>query len=83
MKNRGWIISIILMFVLCAYLFVYFYETERERKINEIISHQKIHTKQAARSFYELIDKWNSVLLYLSRDRNVIVMNDEGKSELE
>lgn len=83
MKNRGWIISIILMFVLCAYLFIYFYETERERKINEIVTHQKIHAKQAARNFYELIDKWNSVLLYLSRDKNVIELNDEGSNELE
>ncbi len=83
MKNRGWIASIILMFVLCAYLFIYFYETERERKINEIINHQKIHAKQAARSFNELIDKWNSVLLYLSKDRSVTEMNDDGRNELE
>ncbi|MBI3125603.1 MAG: PAS domain S-box protein [Ignavibacteriales bacterium] len=83
MKNRGWIASIILMFALCAYLFIYFYETERERKINEIINHQKIHAKQAARSFNELIDKWNSVLLYLSKDRSVTEMNDDGRNELE
>lgn len=82
-KNRSWFISIVLIFLICAYLFFYFYQVEKERKISEIVGHQKIHAKQAARSFYELIDKWNSVLLYLSKDKNIAQMNNDGKDQLE
>ncbi|MFA7419236.1 MAG: PAS domain S-box protein [Melioribacteraceae bacterium] len=83
MKYRNWFLTIFLIFALLAILFFYFYEAERERKINEIVSHQKIHAKQAARSFFELIDKWNSVLYYLSKDKSVARMDEEGQNELE
>ncbi len=83
MKYRKWVITIITMFALLAFLFFYFYEAERERKVTEIVSHQKIHAKQAARSFFELIDKWNSVLYYLSKDKSVTSMDEEGQIELE
>jgi PAS domain S-box-containing protein len=56
---------------------------EESRKISEIIDHQKIHAKQAAKSFKELFDKWNSVLYYLSNDNNVILLNENGRYELE
>lgn len=82
MKNRSWFVSIALLLLFCVYLFFYFYQTEKERKTTEIVSHQKIHAKQASRSFNELIDKWNSVLLYLSKDPNVIKLNEHGKEDL-
>ena len=67
----------------CAYFFNYFYSVERTRKINEIIGHQKIHARQAAKSFNEIFEKWNSVLYYLSNDNNVILLNNNGEYELE
>ncbi|KAF0152426.1 MAG: NarL family signal transduction histidine kinase [Ignavibacteria bacterium] len=82
-KNRSWFISIVLLFLLCVYLFFYFYQSEKERIKSEIVGHQKIHAKQAARSFYELIDKWKNALFHLSKNRNIVQMNEEGKAELE
>jgi PAS domain S-box-containing protein len=82
MKSRYWFISIIVLLLTCSYLLYYFYEAEKSRKIEEIFGHQKIHAKQAARSFYELFDKWNSILFYLARDRDVIETNEKGKYDL-
>jgi len=82
MKKRFWIISVLLLIFTCAYFFNYFYSIERSRKIEEIVGHQKIHAKQAVKSFNELFDKWNSVLFYLSNDNNVILMNNRGKYDL-
>lgn len=82
MKSRYWFISIIVLLLTCSYLFYFFYEAEKSRKIEEIFGHQKIHAKQAARSFYELFDKWNSVLFYLARDHDIIEMNEKGKYDL-
>lgn len=83
MKKRYWLVSLILLLFSCAFLFNYFYRIEESRKINEILGHQKIHAKQAARNFNVLFDKWNSFLYYLSNDNNVILLNDNGKYELE
>lgn len=82
-KNRAWLISIMFIFIFCAYLFSYFYQSEKNRKINEIANNQKIHAKQAAKSFNELFDKWNSMLFYLSNDPTVISLNSDGKNQLE
>jgi len=82
-SNRIWLLSIALIFALCTYLFFYFYQSEKERKVEEVLISQKIHAKQAARSFNVLINKWNSLLHQLSRDRNIILMNKEGEVELE
>jgi hypothetical protein len=67
---------------ICAYLFNYFYQVEQKRKIEEILSHQKIHAKQAVKSFNELFSKWNSVLYYLANDQDIITFNDEGRHKL-
>lgn len=82
MKSRYWFISIFVLLLACSYLFYYFYEMERTRKIEEITGHQKIHARQAARGFYELFGKWNGVLFYLSKDNDIIKMNEGGKYEL-
>jgi PAS domain S-box-containing protein len=82
MKNKYWIISILTILLFCAYTFNYFYNVEKNRKINEIVDHQKFHVKQAARSFNELFEKWNSVLFFLTFDENIIQTNDKGKFEL-
>ena len=82
MKNRYWFISIVVVLLTCLLLVYYFYDVERTRRIEEITGYQKIHVKQAARNFYELIDKWNNVLFYLSHNDNIIVMNDNGVKEL-
>jgi signal transduction histidine kinase len=81
-KWQLWILSILLLLLTCAYFFNYFYSIERTRKIEEIAEHQRIHAKQAAKSFHELFGKWNSVLFYLSNDNNVILMNQRGKYDL-
>ncbi len=81
-KNRAWILSILLILLVCVYWFSYFYQTEKESKITEIANSQKIHAKQATRSFYALINKWNSMLFYLSNDPNVLSLNDEGTNQL-
>ncbi len=83
MKSRYWFVSTFLLFLTCSYLFYFFYESERAREIKEIVGHQKIHAKQAAKNFSELLEKWNSVLFYLSKDPNVVLMNDSGKYELD
>ena len=83
MKKRYWLVSLILLLISCAFLFNYFYRIEESRKINEILGHQKIHAKQAARNFNVFFDKWNSFLYYLSYDNNIILLNDNGKYELE
>jgi len=83
MKKKYWIISIILLLLTCAYSFNYFYKIEKQRKIDEIVNHQKIHVRQAVKSFTMLFEKWNYVLFFLSNDENVISLNEKGKSELE
>lgn len=82
MRNKYFIVSIILLLAICSYLFYSFYKLEETRKINELITTQKIHAKQAARSFNESFDKWNSVLLYLSKDIDIIQLSEKGKKEL-
>ncbi len=83
MKTRYWLFSILILLVSCSYLFYSFYEAERLRKIDEVYEHQKIHGIQAARSFHEVFEKYNSVLFYLSKSTDVILMNNRGKNELD
>lgn len=82
MRTRSWFVTILILLALCSYLFYYFYDVERGRAIEGVVSHQRIYARQAANSLNELVDKWNSVLSYLSHDRNIILMNEEGKDEL-
>lgn len=81
MKNRYWFISIIFLLLLCVYLFNYSYDLEQSRKIDEITGHQKIHAKQAVRSFNALFEKWQDVLVHLSDDNDIIIMSQRGKEE--
>ncbi len=83
MKIRYWLLVILILLISCTYFFFYLYFQERDRKIEEIIVHEKIYAKQAAKSFNELIEKWNNVLFYLSSNENIIQMNKEGKNELD
>ena len=82
MKSRSWIISTLVLLSLCSYLFYYFYSVERARTIDGVVSQQRILARQAAKSFNELFAKWKSVLSYLSKEENIILMNDRGKDEL-
>lgn len=82
MKIRSWIVSIVVLFALCSFLFYSLYDTERSRAIDAVVSQQRILAKQAAKSLHELFSKWNSVLSYLTTDENIIAMNDQGKREL-
>lgn len=82
MKTRSWTVSILVLLSLCSYLFYYFYNVERTRVIDGVVNHQRIHAKQAAKSLHELFSKWNSVMSYLSTDKNIVQMNDRGKDEL-
>ena len=82
MKTRSWIISICVLLSLCGYLFYYLYSIERTRVIDGVVSHERIHAKQAAKSLHELFSKWNSVMSYLSTDKNIVLMNTGGKDEL-
>ena len=79
MKKKYVLISIGVLLIICAYYFNYFYQIERQRKIDDILSHQKIHAKQAVKSFEELFEKWNSVLYYLSNDKDIIKLDGTGK----
>jgi PAS domain S-box-containing protein len=83
MKNRGWIISIIIMIILCSLLFFNFYHYERARVIGETTQNQKNVAHLAVNAFQELIIKWNSELFYLTRQPNIIKMNRDGKADLE
>lgn len=83
MKNRYWFVSIIIMLVFCSYLFKHFYEEERDKRIEQIINHQKIHARQAQKSFNEMFSKWNYVLFFLSKEESVIKMNEEGQNEIK
>ena len=83
MKYRYWFISVFLLLTACFYLFFYMYRLERDRKIQEIIGHQRIHAKQAAKSFHVLFEKWSSVLFYLSKNQDIVLMNDRAKFDLE
>jgi PAS domain S-box-containing protein len=83
MKTRSWFATILLLLAFCSYLFYHFYGVERERAIEGVFSHQRIYARQAANSLNELVDKWNNVLSYLSHDRNIILMNVEGRNELD
>jgi PAS domain S-box-containing protein len=82
MQTRSWIVTILILLAFCIYLFYYFYGVERTRAIEGVVSHQRIYARQAANSVNEMVDKWNSVLSYLSDDRNIILMNEKGKDEL-
>ena len=82
MKSRSWIISILVLFSLSSILFYYFYTVERARTIDAVVSQQRILARQAAKSLNELFAKWNSVLSYLSKEDNIVLMNSRGKDEL-
>lgn len=82
MKKRYWIVSVLILLGICAYLFNYFYQVERKRKIEEILGHQKIHARQAAQSFTGLFDKWNSVLYHMATDENIITLNKAGRTQM-
>lgn len=82
MKKKYWIVNVLLLLGICAYMFNYFYQVERKRKIEEILDHQRIHAKQAAKSFTGLFDKWNSVLYHMANDENVITLNKAGRSQM-
>jgi len=82
MKRHYWIVCIILLLATCAFFYQYFYKIEKAKKTEEIIGHQKIHARLAAKSFSKLFEKWNSILYYLSNDNNIILLNDSGKNEL-
>jgi PAS domain S-box-containing protein len=82
MKYRYLLISILVLLALCSYAFYKLYESEKERKINEVLIHQKIHAVQAARNLSESFVKWNNVLFYLSQNRDVALMNNQSKHEL-
>jgi PAS domain S-box-containing protein len=82
-KKRYWIVSIFILLGICAYLFNYFYQIERKQKIEEILGHQKIHARQAAKSFTGLFDKWNSVLYHMANDDNIINLNLDGKAQMQ
>lgn len=83
MKKYNWILSVLVLLGICAYMFNYFYQVEKERKITEILGHQKIHARQAVKSFNELFGKWNSVLYYLANDQEIITLNDNGRNRLK
>ncbi|NLT52162.1 MAG: PAS domain S-box protein [Ignavibacteria bacterium] len=83
MKNRYWFASIIIMLVFCSYLFKHFYEEERDKRIEQIINHQKIHARQAQKSFNEMFSKWNYVLFFLSKEESIFKMNEEGQNEVK
>ena len=59
-------------------MFQYFYQIERQNKIDEIQTHQKLHAKQAIKNFEELINKWDGLLSYLINDKNIKEMNKDG-----
>ena len=82
MRTKSWFVTILILLAFCSYLFYYFYSVERARAIEGVASHQRIYARQAARSLNELVDKWNNVLSYLSHDKSIILMNEEGKDEL-
>lgn len=82
MKKRYWIVSVLILLGICAYLFNYFYQVERKRKIEEILGHQKIHARQAAQSFTGLFDKWNSVLYHMANDENIITLSKAGRTQM-
>ncbi|HEX2937244.1 MAG TPA: ATP-binding protein [Bacteroidales bacterium] len=82
MKKKYWIVSVLILLGICAYLFNYFYQVERKRKIEEILSHQRIHARQAARSFTGLFEKWNSVLYYMANNENIITLNKAGRAQM-
>jgi transcriptional regulator with PAS, ATPase and Fis domain len=83
MKIRYWLLGIVSLLIVCSYLFYSLYEAERQRRINEIFEHQKIHGIQAARSFHEIFEKYTSVLYFISQNSDVINMNERGKNELD
>jgi len=82
MKNKFWLLSILLLFALCSYLFYYFYKSELNRKITEVCNYQKIQAKLAAKGFNELFEKWNNELFYLSKDEEIISVTNAGRSQL-
>lgn len=77
-----WIFSIIILWIVCVFLFNYFNKIEKENKIQEVIGHQKIHAHLASKNFEQLFSKWNNVLYYLAKDPNIINVNDAGKEDM-
>jgi hypothetical protein len=71
------------MLIACIYLFFHFYEIERTRKVEEVVSYQKIQLKLAVKSFEALFSKWSSVLLNISNDENIVEMNEKGETEIK
>lgn len=69
----------LLLFAFCLILFQYFYQIEKNNKFEEIQSHQKLHAKQAIKSFEELFNKWDGLLSYLVNDDKIKEMDNDGK----
>ncbi len=82
MKSRSWVVSTLIMIIICFLLFSYFYYYERARIIGEMEQNQKNQARLTAKIFEELMGKWNSELFYLTRQSNIILMNKDGKSDL-
>jgi PAS domain S-box-containing protein len=83
MKYRYLFISIFLLLAICAFAFFNLYRTEKGRKINELLTHQKIYAKQATRSFTEMFDKYNSMLYYLSKEESIVSIDSRSKAEFK
>jgi PAS domain S-box-containing protein len=81
--KRIWFLTgVIVLLIICGFVLNYFYQVERNRKVAEIVSHQKIHARLASTNVKALFENYSSELQYLSQDENVIRMNENGKYEL-
>lgn len=81
-NSKVWFVVNFFILIICLFFFNAFYQNERQNKINEIISHQKLHAKQASKSFTELFNNWVGILSYLSREERIILMNKNGEELL-
>lgn len=66
----------------CFYLFYAFYKDTKKNAIDDLISRQMLHAKQAAKGIEEYFDTWFHHLKVISKDDNIIVFNDQGKKIL-
>lgn len=85
MKNKKlyWLLSIILLWTVCALIFNYFFNVEKESRIQQVSYHQKTHAQLSAKNFELLFQKWNKELEALSKDTDIILMNWHGRKELQ
>lgn len=81
-KRIYWALSIVLLWIICAFSFNYFYTEEKKAKIEEITANQHVNARLASKNFEQLFLKWNNVLYYLSNDSNIKYMNDAGKNDM-